>query len=113
MAGFIMFASTAPAPTQAPGFFTGGIIPMLLIFAVFYFMILYPQSKQRRQHEAFLKGIKKGDQVLTQSGIIGKIHSVKENEVTLDLGRDHKVRFLARTLAGPYTAAKAEQKEEK
>lgn len=113
MAGIIILASTAPAPQQAPGLFTGGIIPMLLIFAVFYFMILYPQSKQRRQHEAFLKGIKKGDEVLTQSGIIGKIHSIKDGEVTLDLGRDNKVRFLARTLAGPYAPAKAEQKEEK
>lgn len=86
---------------------------MLLIFAVFYFMILYPQSKQRRQHEGFLKGIKKGDEVLTQSGVIGKIHSIKDDEVVLDLGRDTRVRFLTRTLAGPYNSAKAEKKEEK
>ncbi len=69
----------------------GGGISLLLfqivaIGLVFYFLILRPQSQARKKHEELLKNIKKGDEVTTAGGIIGKVKEVKEDRVTIESG---------------------------
>lgn len=75
------------APTDAPG---AGLSMLLLqialIGAVFYFLILRPQQQARKKHEELLKGLKKGDEVTTVGGLIGKVKDVKDTRVTLETG---------------------------
>lgn len=93
-----LVAQTADAP---PG---GGLINMLmmfgLMFAVIYFMMIRPQQKTQKKHKDFLAGLKKGDEVVTQSGIFGKVHAVGDGDVTIEIARDVRVRMLKSQVAG-------------
>ena len=78
-------ASTAvPAPTLIEN-----ILPFLLIFIAMYFIMIRPQAKKAKEHSELLKGLKNGDEVVTSGGIIGRVKSVSEGFVTLDLGNAH------------------------
>jgi preprotein translocase subunit YajC len=101
----LLIAAQAPA---AGGQQPGGLVqlmPLAIIVIIFYFLLIRPQQKQAKQHTAFLKSVKKGDEVVTQSGIIGKVHTVASNIVTLEIARDVRVRVLIHQVAGPYAAA--------
>ena len=73
-----MFAQAAAAP---PGGF-GGYAPILfnvgIIFAIWYFLVIRPQQKQRRAHEAALMALHKGDEVVTAGGLVGEVVHIKE-----------------------------------
>ena len=75
------------APTDSPN---AGLTMLVLqigaIAAVFYFFILRPQQQARRKHEALLKNLKKGDEVITMGGLIGKVKDIKEDRVTVESG---------------------------
>jgi preprotein translocase subunit YajC len=59
---------------------------MMVIFAIFYFLLLRPQAKERQRHEEMLKGVKKGDEIVTNGGIIGKVVHVEEGRLTIKTG---------------------------
>jgi len=68
---------------QAPGGTLGGIplsflIQIPLIFAIFYFLMIRPQQKQRRAHEERIRNVRKGDEIVTAGGIVGKVESIRE-----------------------------------
>ncbi len=69
-------AQTADAAPQTDAF--ASIMPLVLIFAIFYFLLIRPQQKKLKEHEQVIKGLKKGDEVITSGGILGKITSVEE-----------------------------------
>ena len=56
-----------------------GILPLILIFVVFYFLLIRPQQKKLKSHKAMITNLKKGDKVVTQGGIMGTIHYVNED----------------------------------
>jgi preprotein translocase subunit YajC len=60
-------------------------IPMILIFIVFYFLLIRPQEKKRKAQEQLINSVKKGDEVITNSGIFGKIVKVNDSDSTLDV----------------------------
>ncbi len=69
----------------------GSALPVLLLqigamAAVFYFLIIRPQGQQRKKHEAMLKNLKRGDEVITSGGIIGKVKDLKDDRVTVESG---------------------------
>lgn len=66
-------------------------VQMMVIFAIFYFILLRPQSKERQRHEAMLKGISKGDEIVTNGGIIGKVVHVEEKRLTIKTGDNTKI----------------------
>lgn len=66
-------------------FSAASFVPLILIFVIFYFLIIRPQNKKMKEHQALVKALKAGDKVITNSGIIGKITSINEKEDTLDL----------------------------
>jgi preprotein translocase subunit YajC len=76
----------APAPGGAPGGFTVLLLQVVAIGAVFYFLIIRPQGQARKQHEQLLAGLKKGDEVTTSGGIIGKVRDIKDDRVTIESG---------------------------
>ena len=74
-------------------------IPIILIFVIMYFLLIRPQQKKIKEHKMMVEGIRRGDQVLTQGGIIGKITKVKEGEeVEVEIASDVKVTMIKSTL---------------
>jgi preprotein translocase subunit YajC len=110
-----LYAQTAPeAQSQNPAF---TFLPFILIAVVFYFVFFRPQAKQAKQHQSFLGGLKKGDEVVTQGGMIGTVVLVEDRTVTVDIGQGTKVRVVKNQIAGQWKqveaapAAKAEAKK--
>lgn len=62
------------------------LVQMLLIFGIFYFLLIRPQAKERRKHEEMLSKITKGDEIVTNGGIIGKVVHVQEKRLTIKTG---------------------------
>lgn len=62
------------------------VIQLGLIALVFYFLIIRPQSQARKRHEAILENLKKGDEVVTSGGIMGKVTDIKDSRVTIETG---------------------------
>ena len=67
------------------------LVQMLIIFAIFYFLLLRPQAKERRRHEEMLKRIKKGDEIVTSGGIIGRVVHVDENRLTVRTAENTRI----------------------
>jgi preprotein translocase subunit YajC len=64
---------------------------MVLIFAIFYFLLLRPQAKERKRHEEMLTKIKKGDEIVTNGGIIGKVVHVEDKRLTIRTGENTRI----------------------
>jgi len=91
---------------QAAGGGGGGgalmqMAPLVLIFAVFYLLVIRPQSKKAKVHQQMLSDLKKGDDVVTQGGIIGRITGIKDDEVTLQVQEGVRLRMLRSAITGP------------
>ncbi len=81
-----MFISNAYAQgAGSTGSVLGSFLPMIAIFAVFYFLIIRPQLKRSKEHRAMTEAIKKGDEVVTNGGIAGKVVKVTEEWVHLEV----------------------------
>lgn len=78
----------------------GQFIPLILIFGIMYFLLIRPQQKKVKEHAAMVTALRRGDQVVTQGGLIGKVVKVKdENEVEVELAEGVKVRVVQSTIA--------------
>jgi len=99
-------SQTAPSG-GAGGLLGSPIVFLVLMVAIFYFIVWRPQSSERKKHAGFVQALKKGDQVVTQSGLIGQIVLVEDRTVTLDIGSGTKVRLLKAQVAGPWSDAPA------
>jgi preprotein translocase subunit YajC len=90
----IALAADATTAAAAPtGGALGMFLPMILVFAIFYFLMIRPQQKQQKKHREMLGNIKKGDEVVTASGIHGKIFAIADNLVTLEVSDNVRLRF--------------------
>ena len=75
-------------------------VPLILIFAIMYFLLIRPQQKKVKEHQAMVNAVRRGDMVVTQGGIIGKIAKVKdENEVEVEVAEGVKIRVVKSTIA--------------
>ena len=93
-----------PAYAQAAGGAGGAgaigpFVPLILIFVIMYFLILRPQQKRMKEQRNMIAELKRGDQVVTQGGIIGKITDVKDDEVTVEIAQGVKIRVVRATIA--------------
>ncbi len=92
----LLLFSPAPAGGQAPDA-TGQMIQTVVVFgaviAIFYFMMIRPQQKRAKEHQKLLAGIKRGDNVVTSSGIHGTVHEVDETTVTVTIAANTHVKF--------------------
>ncbi|MEM6634776.1 MAG: preprotein translocase subunit YajC [Pseudomonadota bacterium] len=97
-----MFAT--PAFAQAAGgagSAFASFVPLILIFAIMYFLLIRPQQKKVKEHAAMVAALRRGDQVVTQGGLIGKVTKVKEgeNELEVELADGVRVRVVQNTVA--------------
>ncbi|APZ54232.1 preprotein translocase subunit YajC [Salipiger abyssi] len=75
-------------------------VPLILIFGIMYFLLIRPQQKKVKEHQKMVSALRRGDQVVTQGGIIGKVAKVKENnEVEIEIAEGVKVRVVQNTIS--------------
>lgn len=75
------------------------MLPILLMIAVFYFLVMRPQMQQRKRMQEMLAAIKKNDVIITQGGLIGKVRSVADDEVRVELAPNVEVRVVRSAIA--------------
>jgi len=94
-------------PAAQPQMWETMIVPMLLIFSVFYFLIIRPQSKRQKEHQSFLNALKRGDEVVTNSGILGRIEGLTDQFVTLEVADGVRIKMLRNQVAASSKAVQA------
>jgi len=95
-----LFISNAYAQAAGGGSSTlVSLLPMLLIFAVFYFLLIRPQQKRQKEHRGMVANLGKGDEVLSNGGLLGKVSKVGENYITVELGEGMTVKMQAAAVA--------------
>jgi preprotein translocase subunit YajC len=77
-----------------------GLIPLLLMFVVFYFILIRPQQKTARKHQEFVKNLKTGDRVVTSGGLHGTVMGLTETTVTLEIADKVRVKVTRSAVAG-------------
>jgi len=89
-----IFTLLADAPASAPaGFNPSGIVYLLCIGAVFYFLAIRPQNQRQKQLDAMIKGVKTGDKIVTNSGIHGLVSNVKETTLIVKIADNVKIEL--------------------
>lgn len=103
-----MFTSIAYAAGNAGGAAQGGpmgafasLIPLLLMFAVFYFLLIRPQQKRSKEHKSMLESLGKGSYIITSGGLLGRIVDMEGDILVVDLG-ETKVRMPRSFVSGTY-----------
>jgi preprotein translocase subunit YajC len=92
------FASAGAAPSGGAAFMVQ-IFPLILIFVIFYFLLIRPQSRRLKQHRDMVGAVKKNDVAITNGGLIGKVTKVDENEVELEVSAGVRVRVVKTMLS--------------
>lgn len=111
------FLILAQAPGPAGGSPWGTLLFLGALFAIMYFLMIRPQQKQMKAHRELMAGLKKGDEVVTQGGMLGKIHQVSERTVTVEVANGVRIRVLkssisAKGAVAEEAPAKGEEKKE-
>ena len=102
----LLFLMSEPVLAQAenagesPGFLIQAV-PFLVMFFIFYFLMMRPQIKKQKTHQDFLQKLKKGDRVLTSSGIFGTIEGLTDKYVKLEIADDVSIRVLKAHVSQP------------
>lgn len=91
---FPVLAAAAPGATSM----LTSLLPLVLIFVVFWFLLIRPQQKRMKEHTAMIGSLRRGDVVVTGGGLIGKIVKVVDNEVTVELADNVRVRVVRGTI---------------
>jgi preprotein translocase subunit YajC len=88
--------SAAAAQGAAPGW--TGFLPIIGMIAIFWFLLIRPQMRQQKQHREKIAGVKKGDQVVTAGGLLGKVVKVDENYAEIEIAQGVKVKAVKSTI---------------
>ncbi|HLW27934.1 MAG TPA: preprotein translocase subunit YajC [Kiloniellales bacterium] len=94
----------SPAYAQAPGAGGGDVLvsllPIILIFVVFYFLLIRPQQKKVKQHRAMIEAVRRGDRIVTSGGIIGTVTKViSDGEVEVEIAQGTRVKVVRQTIS--------------
>ncbi|MDR3346492.1 MAG: preprotein translocase subunit YajC [Campylobacteraceae bacterium] len=76
------------------GNFLTSLLPLIVLFAIFYFLIILPQQRQAKAHKLMLLELKKGDKVITSGGLVGEVANVDENFIKIKLSDDVIVKVV-------------------
>ena len=88
------------AGDAAPGGFAAPFVTFGLLIAIFYFLLIRPQQKQRKDHSKMLEELKKGDEVVTQGGLYGSIYKIKDETVSLEVAEGVRLRVSRSAITG-------------
>ncbi len=93
----------SPAFAQSAGGFGSGfgsLVPLILIVLIMYFLIIRPQMQQAKIKKQMIENLRRGDQIITQGGVIGKITKIKDEELEVEISPNVKVRVVRSTVKG-------------
>ena len=100
-----MFTDLAYAMGGMPGGGSGSsgltsFLPLILMFVVFYFLLIWPQQKKAKAHKQVLASLQKGDSVVTSSGVYGTITGITDTVVTLEIAEKVRIKVSRASIAG-------------
>jgi preprotein translocase subunit YajC len=93
-----LLMTSAAQPSGTAAFFVQ-IFPLLLIFVIFYLLMIRPQHKRMKEHQATIAAVKKGDEVVTAGGIRGRVTKVSDDEAEVEIANGVRVRIVKATLS--------------
>lgn len=96
---FTFLAPALPAQAAQPNLLSM-LTPWILILVIFYFILWRPAQKKQKEHQAMLSALKKGDKVITNGGLFGKVTKVDDSVVVLEVSDNTKIRVSRRAIAG-------------
>ncbi len=99
----------APPPSGSMNF----LFPLLLVFAIFYFLVMRPEKRNRQRHQAMLAELKKGDKVVTSGGMYATVVTVGEGTVTLQIADNVRAKFTMQAIQGRVEEPEVERVTEK
>ncbi len=100
--------------TNAAAGMGSSVLMMVLMIAIFYFMLIRPENKRKKEAEQMRSSVKKGDKITTIGGIVGTVVDVKENKIVLETGADQvRIEFEKWAISTNETAAEAAKAEAK
>ena len=88
------YAATAGAAQSGTAAFMANVLPLLLIFVIFWFLLIRPQQRRMKMHKAMIEAVKKNDTAVTTGGLIGKVTRVDEGEVELEIAPSVRVKVV-------------------
>jgi preprotein translocase subunit YajC len=91
------FAQAAPAAEQPS--IIGALLPFVVLFVVFYFLLIRPQQKRAKEHKKMVDTLAKGDEVITQGGLVGRVTELGENFVEVEIADEVKVKMQRGAIA--------------
>ncbi|MFH1729700.1 MAG: preprotein translocase subunit YajC [Pseudomonadota bacterium] len=91
-------ASNGQAGGESPGLLQM-LLPIILMIAVFYFIVIRPQTKKQKTHQNFVSALKRGDEVITAGGIYGKVAGVTDEFITLEIANNVRIRISKSSVA--------------
>ncbi|WP_448382258.1 preprotein translocase subunit YajC [Desulfosoma sp.] len=97
---------------QSAGGGLAAFLPLILMVVIFYFLLIRPQQKRQKEHRMMLQNLRKGDVVLTQGGIHGRITGLTDSVVTLEIADKVRVKVQRGYIAGLVSRGEAKEKEE-
>ena len=102
------------AVQPAQGGLSGTLVMLVVMFAIFYFMLIRPENKRKKEAEQMRSAVKKGDKITTIGGIVGTVVDVKENKIVLETGADQvRIEFEKWAISSNETAAENAKAEAK
>ncbi|MEE9346679.1 MAG: preprotein translocase subunit YajC [Robiginitomaculum sp.] len=85
------------APSPSAGFMN--IMPLILIFGIFYVLLIRPQQKRAKEHQALLQTVTRGDNIVTNGGILGKVVKAADDELTIEIAEGVRIKMLRAAIA--------------
>lgn len=102
------FAQAAEAAAPAAGSPLASMLPLVLVFFVFYFLLVRPQQKRMKEHQALLGALKKGDEVVTGGGLVGRITKLEgADRLVIEIAKGVEVVAIKSTVSGLVSASAA------
>ena len=108
--GALAYAAQQGAGGAASSPITSLLLPLLAMVAIFYLLLIRPQSKKQKEHQEMLKNLKKGDKVITTGGLYGEVVKVTDRDVILEVADKMHLRFTVGAIA---TVREKEETEKK
>ncbi len=97
----LAFAEEAGGGLAIPGI--GGLLniaPLIMLFVIFYFLLIRPQQKRAKEHKEMLRSVQKGDNIITSGGLHGRVTSVAEDSVTVEIAENVRVKVSKEAISG-------------
>ena len=94
MASLAVAQEQGAPPPEGFGQILGRMLPMFaIVFLIFYFLVMKPQQDKLRNHKALIESLKRGDQVVTSSGMLGKVATIDKDYILLEVANNVKIKF--------------------